>query len=35
LAYDAALLLVVLIGILLISSRIIVARSQRNAERRL
>jgi phosphate transport system permease protein len=34
LAFDAALLLVVLIAILLISSRIIVARTQRNAEGR-
>jgi phosphate transport system permease protein len=34
LAFDAALLLVVLIAILLISSRIIVARTQRNAESR-
>jgi phosphate transport system permease protein len=34
LAFDAALLLVVLIAILLVSSRIIVARTQRNAESR-
>jgi phosphate transport system permease protein len=34
LAFDAALLLVVLIAILLIASRIIVARTQRNAESR-
>jgi phosphate transport system permease protein len=34
LAYDASLLLVVLIAVLLIASRVIVARSQRNAEGR-